>query len=79
VDLAASPVFVPKPPIEVRSVAFVVIIPEIDIWRVANLMLKRYGSEAEVESTRRADELWEDGDAAGVAVWRGLWAQSGSL
>ncbi len=45
-------------------------IPEIDIWRVANLMLKRYGDEAEVESARRADELWEDGDAAGVAVWR---------
>ena len=45
-------------------------IPEIDIWRVANLMLKRYGDKAEVESARRADELWQDGDAAGVAVWR---------
>ena len=45
-------------------------IPEIDIWRVANLMLKRYGDEAEVESARRDDELWEGGDAAGVAVWR---------
>jgi hypothetical protein len=45
--------------------------PEIDIWRVANLMLKRYGGEeAEAESERRADELWEVGDAAGVAVWR---------
>jgi len=32
-------------------------IPEIDIWRVANLMLKRYGNEAEAESARRADEL----------------------
>ena len=45
-------------------------IPEIDIWRVANLMLKRYGDEAEAESARRADELWEGGDAAGAAVWR---------
>ena len=45
-------------------------IPEIDIWRVANLMLKRYGYKAEVESARRADQLWEVGDAAGVAVWR---------
>ena len=45
-------------------------IPEIDIWRVANPMLKRYGDLAEVESARRADELWEVGDAAGVAVWR---------
>jgi len=46
------------------------VIPEIDIWRVANLMLKRYGDEAEAESARRDDELWEVGDAAGVAVWR---------
>ena len=45
-------------------------IPEIDIWRVANLMLKRYGDEAEAESAWRDDELWEVGDAAGVAVWR---------
>ena len=45
-------------------------IPEIDIWRVANLMLKRYGDLAEAESARRADELWEIGNAAGVAVWR---------
>jgi hypothetical protein len=47
-------------------------IPEIDIWRVADLMLKRYGDLAEVESARRADELWEIGDAAGVAVWRSV-------
>ena len=46
------------------------VIPDIDIWRVANLMLKRYGDLAEVESARRADELWETRDAAGVAVWR---------
>jgi len=46
------------------------VIPEIDIWRVATLMLKCYGDQAETESTRRADELWEVGDAVGVAVWR---------
>lgn len=45
-------------------------IPEIDIWRVANLMVKHYGDLAEVESARRADELWDVGDAAGVVVWR---------
>ena len=33
-------------------------------------MLKCYGDQAETESTRRADELWEVGDAVGVAVWR---------
>jgi hypothetical protein len=45
------------------------VIPEIDIWRVANLMLTRYGDEATTEGTKRADELAADGDLAGVAVW----------
>jgi hypothetical protein len=45
-------------------------IPEIDIWRVANLMLKRYGDLAEVESAIRTQELALNGDSAGVAVWR---------
>jgi hypothetical protein len=45
------------------------VIPEIDIWRVANLMLKRYGDNAEVESTVRADELTAAGDHDGAAVW----------
>ena len=44
-------------------------IPEIDIWRVANLMLKRYGDTALVESARRADDLAAVDDFAGVAVW----------
>ena len=44
-------------------------IPEIEIWRVANLMLTRYGDEATAESAKRADELAADGDLAGVAVW----------
>jgi hypothetical protein len=46
------------------------VIPEIDIWRVANLMLKRYGDAALVESARRANELAAAGDTAGAAVWR---------
>jgi hypothetical protein len=46
------------------------VIPEIDIWRVANLMLTRYGDEAVAESAKRADELAADADLAGVAVWQ---------
>jgi hypothetical protein len=45
------------------------VIPEIDIWRVANLMLKRYGDTAQVESARRADELAAARDVFGVAIW----------
>ena len=44
-------------------------IPEIEIWRVANLMLTRYGDEALAESAKRAEELGAAGDLAGVATW----------
>jgi hypothetical protein len=43
---------------------------EIDIWRVASLMLKRYGDKADIESATRAEELFEEGDHNGAAVWR---------
>jgi hypothetical protein len=46
------------------------VIPEIDIWRAANLMLKRYGEKALDESATRADELAADGDHGGAATWR---------
>ena len=45
-------------------------ISEIDIWRVADLMLKRYGDEADIESAIRAEELADAGDWAGEAIWR---------
>jgi hypothetical protein len=34
--------------------------PEIDIWRAATLMLKRYGDKALEQSITRADELAAD-------------------
>jgi hypothetical protein len=33
------------------------VIPVIDIWRGATLMLKHYGNNAAAERARRADEL----------------------
>ena len=55
------------------------VIPEIDIWRVANLMLKRYGDEADIESAIRAEELADPGDWAGEAIWRRIIDASGQL
>jgi hypothetical protein len=46
------------------------VIPEIDIWRAAQLMLKRYGDKALEESAMRADELAAGGDHNGEATWR---------
>ena len=45
-------------------------IPDIDIWRAAQLMLKRYGDKALEESTARADELAGGNDYHGEATWR---------
>ena len=46
------------------------VIQEIDIWRVAVLMVKRYANDAEANADRRADELETEGDEAGAAIWR---------
>ena len=42
---------------------------EIDIWRVANLLIKDYGEEAVFLASKRADALLDLGDAEGFAVW----------
>jgi hypothetical protein len=55
------------------------VIPEIDIWRAANLMLKRYGEKALDESATRADELAAGGDHNGAAVWRRITDAVGQL
>jgi hypothetical protein len=46
------------------------VIPEIDIWRAATLMLKRYGEKAPEQSSTRADEPAAEGDHDGAVTWR---------
>ena len=53
-----------------QACSFPRVIPEIDIWRAANLMLKRHGEKALEESAMRADELAAAGDDDGAATWR---------
>jgi hypothetical protein len=45
--------------------------PDRDIWRAANLLIREHGAEAEVVSARRADEMLEGGDRDGQLVLRG--------
>ena len=49
-------------------------IPEIDIWRAAQLMLKRYGDQALKESAARATTLTLAGDDDGAATWHRIMA-----
>ena len=46
------------------------VIPEINIWRGATLMLKRCGDKAFEQSSARASELTADGDHDGADTWR---------
>lgn len=47
-----------------------IMIPEIDIWRAATVMLKRYGESVWHEAARRAVELFDAGDVERMAMWR---------
>jgi hypothetical protein len=44
------------------------VIREIEIWRVAVLMINRYADEAEPNSFQRAEERAAEGDHAGAAT-----------
>jgi len=46
------------------------VLREIDIWRVAVLMVNRYADEAKGKADCRADELETEGDHTGAAIWR---------
>ena len=46
-----------------------ILISDIDIWRAALLMVKRYGDDAMLEAAGRADKLQEDGDWQGALTW----------
>jgi hypothetical protein len=61
-------------PLSTAAVHFGGVIPEIDIWRAAQLMLKRYGERALDESAARADQLTLSGDDDGAATWRRIMA-----
>src|ERR1700731_5262798 len=67
---SANPVFLVQAIRNTRSAIVPSVIPEIEIWRVAVLMVSRYADEAEANSFVRAEELAAEGDHAGAAIWR---------
>jgi hypothetical protein len=44
-------------------------ISDIDIWRSANELIKRYGDLADIEAAARAEEYEAKGDRDGQRVW----------
>ncbi len=43
---------------------------DLDIYRTANLLVKRHGRDASIETAMRADARLEAGDLDGYAVWK---------
>jgi hypothetical protein len=45
-------------------------IPDLDIYRSAQVLVKRHGEDAPIHAALRADSMLEAGDLNGCAVWK---------
>ena len=45
-------------------------IPDLDIYRSAQALVKQHGKDAPVHAAMRADAMLEKGDLDGHAVWK---------
>ena len=45
-------------------------IPDLDIYRSAQILVKQHGQDALIEAAMRADALLDKGDLDGYAVWK---------
>ncbi len=45
-------------------------IPDLDIYRSANLLVKQHGQDAPRHAAMRADTMLDKGDLDGYAVWK---------
>jgi hypothetical protein len=52
------------------SIKIAPMVDDPDIWRAANLLLKRPSADAETVAAMRADELLASGDVEGCAIWK---------
>ncbi len=45
-------------------------IPDLDIYRSANVLVKQHGQDAPIHAAMRADAMLERADLDGYAVWK---------
>ena len=45
-------------------------VPNLDIYRSANLLVKHHGQDAPIHAATRADAMLEAGDLDSYAVWK---------
>ena len=58
------------PELRIRSILHKVMIPDLDMFRSASLLVKQHRKDAPIEAAMRADALLEKGDLDGYAVWK---------
>ena len=54
-------------------------IPDLDIWRGANVITKQYGQVAPIQAAMRADAMLEAGELDAYAVWKRVLRAVGEL
>ena len=54
-------------------------IPDLDIYRSANLLVKQYGDDAPIHAAMRADAMLEKGDLDSDAAWKRILRAVGEL
>ena len=45
-------------------------IPDLDIYRSANLLVQQHGEDAPIHAAMHADAMLEKGDLDGYALWK---------
>ena len=54
-------------------------IPDLNIYRSANVLVKCHGQDASIHAAMRADAMLEAGDLDGYAVWKRILRAVGEL
>ncbi len=54
-------------------------IPDLDIYRSAQVLVKQHGPDAPIHAAMRADAMLDKGDLDGCAVWKGILRAVGEL
>ncbi len=52
---------------------------DLDIYRSANLLVKRHGEDAPIEAAMGANAMLDKGDLGGYAVWKRILRAVGEL
>ena len=54
-------------------------IPDLDIYRSANILVKQHGEDAPIHAAMQADAMLDKGDLHGYAVWKRICGRWGSF